>query len=846
MRCYLMFTGTLSIVGCVASEGGPCRSNGSCDDGLTCASDLCVNVGATAGGEGEEGEGDEGEGEGDGEGEGEGDVCDDVVSGTVVIEDGLDMSLLATVCRIEGDLVLREALIDDLRGLAAIREVTGDLTIERNASLSSLTGLGVLQRVGGDFLIADNPLLASLDGLSSLGEVAGMFVVARNPLTAFSLSLTRGGTVRIVGAPALVSVSLPDLVEVGSVEVSGCPSVAAVQLPVLEHVGALSLVLPEVCTSLSLPRLVQADFIGISAAITLTELSFGDGADIGTLNVSGTGLTSLVLPAGTEVDQLGLDGTELLRTLDLGGASLGGVSADRNLLLEDIELTAAQITSVLVRDNPALSSVRVPNAAAVDGAITIQRNAGLTTIEIPNVGPVAGPLRINDNVALSSLVLTRISDVGEEVFVDGSPLLGTLALPALRHTPRVRVGPDVTVVSLPALETLDAGLGFENSELTAIDVSALRTAGSSLFFQNTALTSFTAPALQQLGELFFVGNDGLTMLSLPLLQSVDGNISISDNSALQVCVGALIHSVGDCIGTASEAEPLVCDGDAGEPDGSILTAQQLPTSTAENGGVRGELELVRCNSQDLDHVAFLVPAGLRGTVSVAADFGAADLGLQLFDPDGQPLDDSNGQHFVEFAESDVDRTLTVRIFLSSPAPAPPDQSYVVAFDAFDPAICTGSEPTADGTFLTGRCSGTFSEGNFPCNGPRLAAPLASDLAGCAGDESADGCGRVCGNADFDVVRIGTLESGRTITATLRFDPALGDLALQLAKVTGSTPSIVLTRRDTDAGAPRDGLVELTFETIGTAKEHMVTVKPEGTAGHRGQPYALSVDASEGE
>ena len=71
-RQLVLCAATVASVGCTVapypdgSEGGACYGNGSCDDGLTCASEVCVQL--PDGGEGEE---EEGEGEGEGE-EGEG------------------------------------------------------------------------------------------------------------------------------------------------------------------------------------------------------------------------------------------------------------------------------------------------------------------------------------------------------------------------------------------------------------------------------------------------------------------------------------------------------------------------------------------------------------------------------------------------------------------------------------------------------------------------------------------------------------------------------------------------------------------------------------------------------
>ncbi|MDP2339424.1 MAG: hypothetical protein Q8O67_00590 [Deltaproteobacteria bacterium] len=296
------------------------------------------------------------------------------------------------------------------------------------------------------------------------------------------------------------------------------------------------------------------------------------------------------------------------------------------------------------------------------------------------------------------------------------------------------------------------------------------------------------------------------------------------------------------VSTRAIARPAACDGDV-ENDGEQSLAQALPTTTT-NGLIAGSIAGLRCNGPDLDHAGFTLPAGLGGALRLSFAHDEGDLVLDLFDRDSGDLlavsnvsSSSSGVESVDVPPLDVDRDYVARVRLPGvSSPGVEAQAWALSLATFDAALCLASEPALDNTFASARCLGDFDEGAFPCNGARLASPLVSTLEDCV-DAVGDGCGHICGDTDFDVVRLGTIESGRTITATLRFDPALGDSSLQLAKVTGSTPSVVVIRRDDDV----DGVVSLVFETVGAPKEHMLTVKPEGRSGHLAQLWALSVD-----
>ena len=76
---------------------------------------------------------------------------------------------------------------------------------------------------------------------------------------------------------------------------------------------------------------------------------------------------------------------------------------------------------------------------------------------------------------------------------------------------------------------------------------------------------------------------------------------------------------------------------------------------------------------------------------------------------------------------------------------------------------------------------------------------------------------------------------------MRLDYATADglLNFQLARLSGSTLSVLTTASDAD----RDGIITLERVTSGSTAEHALIVRPEGATGHEGQVYALSVAVS---
>lgn len=322
----------------------------------------------------------------------------------------------------------------------------------------------------------------------------------------------------------------------------------------------------------------------------------------------------------------------------------------------------------------------------------------------------------------------------------------------------------------------------------------------------------------------------------------EGTVDYLIKVSLATSVGALPSQSYRIVATTLP-RPAACDVDVGEDDDAFERARPLSLTTTD-GLVAGSVSPLRCNVDDVDHHSFTLPARLGGTLRLTSTQGAGDLALQLLDAAGAVLLTSNGvsgSEAIDLPQALVDVPFVARVSLATTAsPNSLAQPYTLSVSSFSAGVCLDDEPTADNTFATARCIGDFDVGTFPCNGPVI--PLGGPvLAACAADDTADGCSRSCGSSDVDVYRIGTLAAGRSVTAHLEFDPAAGDLAVAIAKVTNGVASVdAAVGRDLDT----DGVVDFEFLTANAPKEHIILVRPQGTLGHEAQLYALAVDVSD--
>jgi hypothetical protein len=294
--------------------------------------------------------------------------------------------------------------------------------------------------------------------------------------------------------------------------------------------------------------------------------------------------------------------------------------------------------------------------------------------------------------------------------------------------------------------------------------------------------------------------------------------------------------------------PAACDVDAGEIDDDLARAQLLSQTTAANGTVSGAVTAVRCNPQDRDHIRFTVPANIGGSFAITFTHSEGDLLLDLLNATtGAVLVTSNtssvaaGFERVDLPQStsSVDYVARVRTTATTGIIAQP---YTATLSTFDASQCGFQEP--NNTIAQAICvGGEFASTAPACAHGNLPSPLVSTLAGCVANAEAPGCGRTCGFTDNDLFRVGRLESGRNIVATLRFNPAEGDLGLILSSTLDNVTLQTLRSLNDQTDGTIDGVITLAHSTTGSTREHLLTVTPRGSAGHAGQVYSLSVEVS---
>jgi hypothetical protein len=134
-----------------------------------------------------------------------------------LIQNERDLSRFSGCRLVEGDLEITDSTLQNLDGLAGIRQVSGRLVVSDNPSLEDLSGLQSLESVGS-LEISQNQRLATTSGLDALRSVRELRV-ERNPklISLGGLSgLERVHSVRIANNPRVCAQMglLPDIRDV--------------------------------------------------------------------------------------------------------------------------------------------------------------------------------------------------------------------------------------------------------------------------------------------------------------------------------------------------------------------------------------------------------------------------------------------------------------------------------------------------------------------------------------------------------------------------------------------------------------------------------------------------------
>lgn len=203
--CGVVVAGALALLlegcsGCAYLSGEyACEQDDNCPFELACVDGLCVAEALPP----------DGVVVGEGEGEGEGEGCPEhvregdhevesrggldalrppegaclVIDGTLEVQDVSSLAALATLVRVEGNLVLEDLEADTLEGLENLRVIGGSLRVFDNDELTSLDGLAGLREVGGDLDVRRNrelPACEAFELRDRLTVLGGDLIVAEN------------------------------------------------------------------------------------------------------------------------------------------------------------------------------------------------------------------------------------------------------------------------------------------------------------------------------------------------------------------------------------------------------------------------------------------------------------------------------------------------------------------------------------------------------------------------------------------------------------------------------------------------------------------------------------------
>jgi hypothetical protein len=460
--------------------------------------------------------------------------------GNIQVSTTTDVTDLAGVQCITGNLTVSAAVIADLTGLESLKYVGGNLSIINNTgttTLTALAGLSGLVLVGGALDIEGNTQLRNISGLGSLVDLGGALTLSNNAalVSAFGLHslAVAGGAITVSSNPILTGLGggLESLNRVqGKLTISGTAFTSLTELAALTYAGGLVLTNNASLPTLSLAKLAwvagNADFTGDSA-ITLLDLN-SLLVVTGSLTVtSETKLPGLSLPKLVYVDQaLTVSADPILSALSM--PALGHVGGKLTLL--SLPVAAVQLPKLYSGGGihldtlSALVSVELPNLATLSlefyvgyctgttspafdvpyltsaDSFTFERDGFSTIAGFPLLASLAHDLVIQSNAQLTQLAaLQSMTSVGGSIYILANPLLQSLA-----------------------------PLSNIQSVVVMLQVQS-----------DAALTDFTMDVAGVTSEAVINGNAALMTVHLPDITS--GPVYIQSDPAL-VCASAPLHT----------------------------------------------------------------------------------------------------------------------------------------------------------------------------------------------------------------------------------------------------------------------------------------------------------------
>lgn len=254
----------------------------------------------------------------------------------------------------------------------------------------------------------------------------------------------------------------------------------------------------------------------------------GDIRSANDIVISGTGLTTFDTPNTVDVwyGAIKINGNQ----------SLTSVS---NLSIKD-----GHVASVLIDQNPVLTSFELGGLDSVDTDFAITNNAALTTVDIPTIGTIGGKLSIDFNAALTSVSLGTLTQT------NGVEVMNNTVLTSLRGLPTTTIYGDLLIQNNPMLSTVQG--------MTSLQ----RVAGNLKIDSNNALTSLAfIPATSAMvqGQMTISNNTGITDLGGLSHFNYLGAITVTGNTNLAYCPA---HEVAACVASYG-GTPVITNNKSG-------------------------------------------------------------------------------------------------------------------------------------------------------------------------------------------------------------------------------------------------------------------------------------------
>ena len=303
------------------------------------------------------------------------------------------LSALTGIDSVPGELFIGGLLLSSLAGLHDIRSVGLGVQVSQTG-IQSLDELQQLSRVPGDLVIVENAKLLDIEGLAGITEVGGALDIADNDLLT-SLEPLAGittvpGGIRVTGAAITSLAGLHNLTTIGShltVSFTGIPSLAGL--------GKLTNVAGELVIEGN-PQLVTLSGLSVLEHVELLTITENDALTSSARLPGPQGLGSL--------DIRGNDALESLAGLEDTLALEADVEITENAALEALTgLDVPVLRSLIIDDNPKLLSLAGLAGVTQISELELTRNSQLASLVGLEDIELVERVSITENPVLSAL-----------------------------------------------------------------------------------------------------------------------------------------------------------------------------------------------------------------------------------------------------------------------------------------------------------------------------------------------------------------------------------------------------------------------------------------------------------